>query len=406
MVCGKKRRGRLSPSFLDQPIGFMSHPLFTEVTAGDLKAPHRAVMAPLTRNRAAEGNVPHDLNVEYYRQRASAAFIVTEATQVTPKGQGYPRTPGIHSEAQVEGWKKVVDAVHEEGGQIVLQLWHVGRISHSSYHDGEKPVAPSAIRPEGQAMTPDLEMVSFETPRALPTDEVPQVVQQYRHGAEMAWKAGFDGVEIHAANGYLIDQFLRTGSNERTDRYGGSLENRLRFFEEIAQEVTDVWGAGRVGVRFSPVSPFNDMSDDDPKATFTAAARSAGEMGLGYVHLVEPSEPKPPVAGDDETAAIFGAIREAYDGALIVNGNYDRRSAADAIERGYADLVAFGRTFLANPDLPRRLREELPLNVPDESTFYNGGAEGYVDYPTYDELQNGSADTDTVDSAEVIDGHW
>jgi len=371
--------------------------LFSSLDLGPLSLPHRVAMAPLTRNRAGEGNVPGDLNAEYYRQRASAALLVTEATQVAPKGQGYPRTPGIHSEAQVEGWSQVTDAVHEADGRIFLQLWHVGRISHSLYHDGEKPVAPSAVRPDGQVLTPDLEMVPFETPRPLTTDEVPEVVEQYRQGAANARRAGFDGVEIHAANGYLIDQFLRSKTNQRTDRYGGSLENRLRFLNEIMEAVTGEWDAGRVGVRFSPLSPFNDMGDDTPEATFRGAARAADDADLAYVHTVEPAEPKPPVAGDGEAPAVFGGVRTAFDGALVANGNYDVERANDAIERGYADLIAFGRGFLANPDLPRRLREGLPVNVPDEDTFYNGDERGYTDYPTWNELQNGR-------SVETIDG--
>ena len=358
-------------------------------------------MAPLTRNRAGEGNVPRELNVEYYRQRASAALIVSEATQVTPKGQGYPRTPGIHSEEQVEGWSDVTDAVHEAGGRIFLQLWHVGRISHSSFHDGELPVAPSALQPEGQVLTPGMEMVPFETPRALATDEVPEVVEQYRQGAENARRAGFDGVEIHAANGYLIDQFLRSGTNRRTDRYGGSLENRLRFLREITAAVTNEWDAGRVGVRFSPLSPFNDMHDENPAETFEAAAATANDFDLAYVHHVEPAEPKPPVAGDGEPARVFAGMREAFDGAVVVNGNYDVETATDALDRGYADLIAFGRAFLANPDLPRRLREGLPINVPDEDTFYQGGETGYVDYPTWEELQNGAA-IDTLDTLHEL----
>lgn len=359
-------------------------------------------MAPLTRNRAEEGNVPGELNAEYYRQRASAALLVTEATQVTPKGQGYPRTPGIHSEEQVEGWKMVTDAVHEQGGRVFLQLWHVGRISHSSYHEGEKPVAPSAVRPEGQVLTPDLEMVPFETPRALGTDEVADVVEQYRRGAENARRAGFDGVEIHAANGYLIDQFLRSKTNRRTDRYGGSLNNRLRFLREVTAAVTDEWSPDRVGVRFSPLSPFNDIADDTPEATFRAAAETAQEFGLAYVHLVEPAEPKPPVADDGEKGAVFAEIRDAFDGALVANGNYDVDRANEAIERGYADLVAFGRAFLANPDLPRRLHDGLPLNVPDEETFYNGDERGYTDYPTWEQLQNGVS-VETLDALHELE---
>ena len=354
-------------------------------------------MAPLTRNRAAAGNVPTEMNATYYRQRADAAFIVSEATQVAPKGQGYPRTPGIHSDEQVEGWKKVTDAVHDAGGRIFLQLWHVGRISHSLYHDGEKPVAPSPIPAKGEVITPELEMTSFETPRALETEEVTEVVAQYRRGAENARRAGFDGVEIHGANGYLIDQFLRSGTNERTDRYGGSLDNRLRFLREVTAAVTEEWDGDRVGIRLSPLSPFNDMADDAPAETFRRAAAAANEHDLAYVHLVEPAEPKPPVAGSGEVAAVFQGIRNAFDGALVANGNYDTDTATDAIERGYADLVAFGRAFLANPDLPRRLKEGLPINVPDEDTFYNGDEHGYTDYPTWEELQNGVA-IDTLDS--------
>jgi len=249
-------------------------------------------MAPLTRNRAAAGNVPTEMNAEYYRQRADAAFIVSEATQVAPKGQGYPRTPGIHSDAQVEGWKAVTDAVHDAGGRIFLQLWHVGRISHSLYHDGEKPVAPSPIPAEGEVITPELEMTSFETPRALETEEVPEVVEQYRRGAENAQRAGFDGVEIHGANGYLIDQFLRSGTNDRADRYGGSLDNRLRFLREVMAAVTDVWTSDRVGVRLSPLAPIHGIYDDTPEATFRGAAATANDHDLAYVHLVE-SRPWP-----------------------------------------------------------------------------------------------------------------
>ena len=356
-------------------------------------------MAPLTRNRAGEGNVPGDMNAEYYRQRASAGLIITEATQVAPKGQGYPRTPGIHSDEQVEGWKTVTDAVHEAGGQIVLQLWHVGRISHSSFHDGEKPVAPSAIKPDGETLTANMEMKPFETPQALETEEVAEVVEQYRHGAEQAKAAGFDGVEIHAANGYLIDQFLRSGTNERTDKYGGSLDNRLRFLQEVMDAVMDVWGADRVGIRFSPLASFNSMSDENPEETFTAAAGLAEDAGLAYVHLVEPWEPKPPVNGtEDEVSRVFSSIREAYSGALIVNGNYDDKSAEEAIKEGYADAIAFGRSFLANPDLPRRIREQLSINVPDQDTFYNGGEHGYTDYPTWEELQESGAEIETIDS--------
>lgn len=358
-------------------------------------------MAPLTRNRAAEGNVPFELNAEYYRQRASAGLIISEATQVAPKGQGYPRTPGIHSDAQVAGWKNVTSAVHEEDGRIFLQLWHVGRISHSSYHGGEKPVAPSAVQPAGQVLTPELEQVPFETPRALATEEVPGVVEQYRRGARNAKRAGFDGVEIHAANGYLIDQFLRSKTNRRTDRYGGSLQNRLRFLREVMDAVTSAWDPGRVGVRFSPLGTAGDISDDDPETTFGHAAGVAGDFDLAYVHVLEPNEPKPPVAGGGQVKTVFARVRDAFAGPLMVNANYDAERATDALEHGYADLVAFGRAFLANPDLPRRLEEHLPINVPDEATFYNGDERGYTDYPTWEALQKG-ASFETIDSARAL----
>lgn len=379
----------------------MADSLFTELELGPFSLPHRVAMAPLTRNRAGEGNVPGNVNAEYYRQRASAALLVTEATQVAPKGQGYPRTPGIHSEAQVEGWSKVTEAVHKDGGRIFLQLWHVGRISHSSYHDGERPVAPSAVRPDGQVLTPDLDLVPFETPRALETEEVPAVVEQYRQGAENAKRAGFDGVEIHGAKGYLIDQFLRSKTNRRTDRYGGSLEGRLQFLREVVDAVTSVWARDRVGIRFSPLGTAGDIADEDPETTFREAAATADDVGLAYVHLVEPAEPKPPVADDGKKGSVFAGIRDAFDGALVANGNYDVERANDAIERGYADLIAFGRAFLANPDLPRRLREDLPINVPDEDTFYNGDERGYTDYPTWKALQNG-ASFETVDSLQEL----
>lgn len=295
----------------------------------------------------------------------------------------------------------MTDAVHEAGGRIFLQLWHVGRISHSSYHDGEKPVAPSAIPAEGTVITPDLEMVPFETPRALETEEVPEVVEQYRQGAENARRAGFDGVEIHGANGYLIDQFLRSGTNERTDRYGGSLDNRLRFLREITEAVTGEWDADRVGVRFSPLSPAHGIADDTPEDTFPAAAAVADDYDLAYVHLVEPAQPKPPITGNGQTQRVFSGVREAFDGALVANGNYDAERANNAIDQGYADVIAFGRAFLANPDLPHRLREGLPINVPDEDTFYNGDERGYTDYPTWEELQNGRS-IDTLDSLQEL----
>ncbi|HEV2148908.1 MAG TPA: alkene reductase [Longimicrobiaceae bacterium] len=351
--------------------------LFEPYRLGPLHLPNRLVMAPLTRNRAA-GTVPGELNATYYAQRAGAGLIISEATQVTPLGQGYPETPGIHSEAQVEGWRKVTDAVHAEGGRIFLQLWHVGRISHSSFHGGELPVAPSAIRPAGQAFTSE-GLKPFETPRALTTDEVREVVEQFRRGAENARRAGFDGVEVHGANGYLIDQFLQSGTNQRTDRYGGSVEGRVRLLLEVTEAAVDVWGADRVGVRFSPGGTFNDMSDEDPAETFTHAARELNRFGLAYLHVVNTSQSNAPRGLGERTPTEL--LRPVFKGTLMSNGEYTRESAEEALRSGEADLIAFGRLYLANPDLVERFREDAELNEPDPSTFYGGGAGGYVDYP-------------------------
>jgi N-ethylmaleimide reductase len=337
-------------------------------------------MAPMTRNRAGAGNVPTPMMVEYYRQRASAGLIISEGVQIVPEGQGYPNTPGIHSAAQEAGWRLVTDAVHQAGGKIALQLWHVGRISHSSMQPGGVlPVAPSAIAAGGQLFTAK-GMLPFETPRALETSEIPGIVQAYGKAARRSIEAGFDLVEIHAANGYLIDQFLRDGTNHRTDQYGGSLENRLRFLVEVTRAVVDAVGADRVGVRFSPVSPFNSMSDSDPAATFTAAAAALQPLGLAYVHVIEPvgeSWRTPAVAG----ARITPLIKKAFDGMLIVNGGYLAESAEAVVADELADLVSFGTPFVANPDLPERFRSGAALNVPDPKTFYGGDAKGYIDYP-------------------------
>lgn len=355
--------------------------LFSPFRLGPHELPNRIVMAPMTRSRAGEGRVPRDFTATYYRQRASAGLIVTEASQVSPEGVGYPDTPGIHSDAQVEGWSRVVDAVHDEGGLIYLQLWHVGRISHPLYHGGEPPVAPSPIRPEGEVFTSE-GMKSFVTPRRLETEEIGRVVAQFRRGAENALRAGFDGVEIHGANGYLVDQFLRSGTNRRTDRYGGSVENRLRFLSEVTEAVSGVWGPDRVGVRISPLSRFNDMEDEDPERTFGPAARRLSDLGVGYLHVVEQDD-----FGDDDRSFDLGELRDAFDGVYMVNGGYDRERAGKAVSSGSADLVSFGQLFLANPDLPRRLEQEGPYNDPDPDTFYGGGAEGYVDYPTLEEAE-------------------
>jgi len=353
--------------------------LFTPIQLGRYELPNRIVMAPLTRNRAGAGNVPQPLNALYYQQRASAGLIISEASQVCPQGQGYPATPGIHSAEQVAGWKAVTQAVHDQGGHIFLQLWHVGRISHPSFQpEGALPVAPSAIQPKGDAMTYD-GMQPFVTPRALELDEIPGIIDQYRQGAKNALKAGFDGVEVHGANGYLLDQFLRDGSNHRTDAYGGSLENRARLLLEVTQAAVEVWGSDRVGVRLSPSSTFNDMADSDPKTTFGYAIQALNAFNLAYLHLLEPSEADLRYGGTPIPTREF---RPLYNGTLMVNWDYDQATGHQAIASGDADLVSYGKLFIANPDLPRRFEENAPLNEPNFDTFYGGGAEGYTDYPS------------------------
>ncbi|MBW4581205.1 MAG: alkene reductase [Tildeniella nuda ZEHNDER 1965/U140] len=358
--------------------------LFSPIQLGAYTLPNRIVMAPLTRNRASDGNVPTELNAIYYAQRASAGLLISEATQVTPYGQGYPATPGIHSPEQVEGWKLVTEAVHTHGGRIFLQLWHVGRISHPSLQpDGVLPVAPSAIAPaEGEASTYEGPK-PYVTPRALETDELPGIVEQYRQGAANALAAGFDGVEIHGANGYLLDQFLRDGTNKRTDAYGGSIENRSRLLLEVTAAVVSVWGADRVGVRLSPSGTFNSMSDSDPKATFGYAIEALNQFGLAYLHLLEPSEADERHGGMLIPTSYF---RPLFKGVLMANWDYDRNKANTAIANGNADLVSFGQLFIANPDLPERFRVNASLNKPDPSTFYGGSEKGYIDYPAL-ELQ-------------------
>jgi N-ethylmaleimide reductase len=352
--------------------------IFSPFRLGPLQLPNRVVMAPMTRNRAGRGNVPGPLNATYYAQRASAGLIISEATQISPQGVGYPGTPGIHSPEQIGGWKAVTKAVHAAGGRMFLQLWHVGRISHPSLQpDGAIPVAPSAIAPAGQAMT--LEgMKPFETPRALATAEIAGIVEDYRQAARNARDAGFDGVELHAANGYLIDQFLRDGSNRRTDAYGGGAQNRARFLIEVAEAIVGEWGAERVGVRLSPTNPFNDMADSNPAATFATAVGELNRFNLAYLHIVEPSAGDPLAAGEVPDIRFF---RKLWRGALMGNKGYDLARANRAIESGWADLVSFAALFLANPDLPLRFRRGGPFNPPDRKTFYGGSAAGYTDYP-------------------------
>ena len=349
--------------------------LLSPVQIGPYTLKNRMAMAPMTRNRAGEGNVPTPHTATYYAQRASAGLLITEASQVSEQGVGYLGTPGIHTDAQTAGWRQVTDAVHAKGGRIFLQLWHVGRISHPDLQPGGAlPVAPSALRPEGMAYTASGKQ-PFVTPRALTADEIPGIVAQFALGARRALEAGFDGVEIHAANGYLIDQFLRDGSNQRTDAYGGSAESRARFLVEIVEAVAAVWGADRVGVRLSPTSSFNDMRDSDPVATFGVVARELDRFGLAYLHVIEPAGTEAPAVA---------AIRESFRGPLMINGGYGLETGNAALASGLADLVSFGVPFLANPDLPERFAEGTPLNTPDPSTFYFGTEKGYIDYPTRD----------------------
>jgi len=353
----------------------MTTNLFTAITMGDLELPNRIVMAPMTRNRANQDNAPHSLNTKYYQQRATAGLIITEASQVSADGVGYPATPGIYSDAQVAGWREVTDTVHAEGGHIFIQLWYCGRISHPDLlPDHHAPVAPSAIQPEGEAITFE-GLKPFVTPRALETNEIADIVAQYKHAASMARQAGFDGVEVHGANGYLIDQFLRDGSNQRTDQYGGSVENRMRFLNEVLDAVCEIWPSQRVGLRLTAENSFNAMSDSDPLNHFTYFISQLNQRDLAYLHILE---------GDmmSKTAKLdYHALRKIYNGLYMANNGYDKARATEAISNGNADMVAFGVPYLANPDLVYRLQNDLPLNEADQNTFYGGDEHGYTDYP-------------------------
>lgn len=355
----------------------MSAKMFSPVIVGLHQLRNRIVMAPMTRNRAPQ-TIPTPLMATYYLQRASAGLIITEATQISPQGVGYPATPGIHSLAQIEGWKAVTAAVHGAGGLIFLQLWHVGRISHPDFHGGVLPVAPSAIAPRGEAFTYSGPK-PFVTPRALEPNEISVIVEDYRKAAANAMAAGFDGVEIHAANGYLIDQFLRDGTNRRTDDYGGSVPNRARLLLEVTAAVAAQCGSHRVGVRLSPWQPFNDMHDSNPAATFGYAIEQLNRFRLAYVHIIETGRDSP--APDGAAAFDLRVIRRLTGSAIIVNGGYDKARAAAVLEREDADAVAFGQLYLANPDLVERFATDAPLNAPDPTTFYGGDEHGYTDYP-------------------------
>lgn len=353
--------------------------LFQPGRLGDIEIANRVVMAPLTRSRADEaaGDVPGSaMNVEYYRQRSGAGLIISEGTQVAPAGKGYRATPGIYSDAQVEGWKPITRAVHEAGSKIVAQIWHVGRITHPELTGGAQPVAPSAVRPNVVAYTHSGKH-EVPVPHALSTAEIAEVVAQYRRGAANALRAGFDGVEIHGANGYLIDQFLRDGANRRDDAYGGSVENRVRFALEVVDAVIAEVGAGRTGIRLSPLTPFNDLSDSDPQAVFGHLVRELDKRGIAFIHWIEGATGGP----RDLPGFDFAAARQAFRGAYIANNGYDRTMAIDAVESGRADAVAFGRLFIANPDLVTRLKRGAALNTPNPQTFYTPGPVGYTDYP-------------------------
>lgn len=359
--------------------------LFTPLQLGEIALPNRIIMAPLTRMRSQQpGNIPWQLNAEYYAQRATAGLIISEATQVSQQGQGYPATPGIHSPQQVEGWKLVTDAVHSKGGRIFLQLWHVGRISHSSYQpDGGAPVAPSAIAPEGKTFTAFWSQEDFETPRALEISEIDSIIEDFRRAAENAKAAGFDGVEVHGANGYLLDQFLQDGSNKREDTYGGSIENRARLLLEVVDAAINVYGKGRVGVRLSPYGTFNTMHDSDPVALFNYVLEQLDAREIAYVHMIEP---RATAAGGSDAVAVDAPCTSAlfqhkFKGVLISAGGYTPETAREVVEKGQADAVAFGRLYIANPDLPERIAAGAPLNAYNRATFYGGAEKGYTDYP-------------------------
>jgi N-ethylmaleimide reductase len=370
--------------------------LFSPIRIGAMDLSHRLVLAPMTRMRAnLPGNVPGDLMAEYYRQRASrGGLMITEAAFISPTGNGAYAAPGIFTDAQVAGWRKVVDAVHAKGAKILLQLWHVGRQSHVDLQpNGQAPIAPSVAQAEVRALLASGPAIG-STPRAIELSEIPGLVDEYRRGAEQAKAAGFDGVEVHGANGYLIDQFLQDNSNRRTDAYGGSVENRTRFLLDVVEAVTPVWGADRVGVRIGPSNKFGGMGDSAPGVTFPYVARALARYGLAYLHVIEPR-----VTGnasdDAQQPVAAGQLRPLFGGPVMAAGGFDATGAAAILAKDDADLVAFGRHFLANPDLPERLRRNLPLNPYDRTTFYYGGTKGYTDHPVYEATPHDG----TLDSA-------
>jgi 2,4-dienoyl-CoA reductase-like NADH-dependent reductase (Old Yellow Enzyme family) len=369
---GEAPAGRYAERLLEKQ-GASMPTLLDPLVLGDWRLPNRVVLAPLTRTRASAGRVPNIMMAEYYRQRAGAGLMLTEATSVTPMGVGYPDTPGIWSREQVEGWKLVTRAVHDAGGRILLQLWHVGRVSDPSYLGGELPVAPSAIAPAGH---PSLlrPIRPFVTPRALEPEEIPTVVAAFRRGAENAQRAGFDGVEIHGANGYLLDQFLQDSTNQRTDRYGGSIENRAQLILEVTDAVASVWGARRVGMHLAPRGDVYSMGDSNPAATFSYVAEQLGKRGIAFIAVRESVGP----------GRLGPELKRKFAATYIANEGFSFETANQSIAAGEADAVAFGKLFIANPDLPKRFALGAPLNTPDPSTFYSSGPHGYTDYPALD----------------------
>ncbi|MEO0351686.1 MAG: alkene reductase [Cyanobacteria bacterium P01_A01_bin.15] len=354
--------------------------LFQPLQLGAIAIPNRIIMAPLTRARSGVSRIPNDLMLEHYSQRASAGLIITEATQISEQAAGWQQTPGIHTAEQIAGWQKITEAVHQRGGKIVVQLWHTGRASHPDFQpNGDLPVSASAIAPQGEIHTP-LGKKPHVTPRSLTLEEIPAVVEQFATATVNAKAAGFDGVEIHGANGYLIDQFLRDGSNQRTDRYGGSIENRARFLLEITEAVVNAWSCDRVGVRLSPYVGFNDMTDSDPIATFTYAAKALNSFNLAYLHVIE-ALPGHFLAAPEGVELAMPHLRQAFKGAILLNGGYDAQTGAAAIQNNATDAIAYGIPFIANPDLVERFQQNASLNEADPDTFYTHDRRGYIDYP-------------------------
>jgi N-ethylmaleimide reductase len=375
----------LSTETHDDAVDDPNSVLFAPVDAGALQTPNRIWMAPLTRNRSNEDGTPRTLAERYYAQRATAGVIITEATQISAMGKGYAGTPGIYTDAQVEGWRRIVDAVHAAGGRIVCQLWHVGRISHVDVlPDGCQPVSSSAVQADAQVFV-DGAMKDCSAPVALDEAGIAQTLADFRHAAGCALQAGFDGVEVHGANGYLLDQFLQDGVNQRTDGYGGSIDNRMRLLREVLDEVQTVWDPKRVGVRLAPLGgEAFDITDSDPRALFSAVYEMLGRRDLAYLHVVERF---PGASPSQDEIALIHDLRRSYPGTYVANGGYDGEAAADAIRSGNVDAVTFGRPFLANPDLPERIRRSADWNAPDPDTFYGGGEEGYTDYPFLEETR-------------------